>query len=95
MITHVVLFRLKDRGKESVEGALAVLRELDGRIPSLRGFEAGLDLVKSDRSYDIALIARFDDLKGLDEYQNHPAHQEVVKYISGVRDASVAVDYET
>lgn len=95
MITHVVLFRLKDRGKESVEEALTVLRGLDGRIPSLRGFEVGLDVVNSDRSYDIALIARFDDLKGLDEYQNHPIHQEVVKYISGVRDASVAVDYET
>lgn len=94
MITHVVLFRLKDRSEASVKEALAVLRNLDGRVPSLKGLEVGLDLVKSVRSYDIALIARFDDLKGLDEYQNHPAHLEVVKYISAVRDESVAVDFE-
>ncbi len=94
MITHVVLFRLIDRSEKSVKEALDVLRGLNGRIPSLRGLEAGVDVVKSVRSYDIALIARFDDLEGLDEYQNHPAHLEVVEYISAVRDASVAVDYE-
>lgn len=94
MITHVVLFRLIDRSEKSVKEAQDVLRGLDGRIPSLRGLEVGVDCVKSARSYDIALIAKFDDLEGLDEYQNHPAHLEVVEYINRVRDASVAVDYE-
>jgi len=93
MITHVVLFRLKDRTPESIEKARAVLAGLKGKIPSLKDLEVGADVVRSERSYDIALVARFENLAGLDAYQNHPAHLEVVKYIAGVREASVAVDY--
>jgi stress responsive alpha/beta barrel protein len=94
MITHVVLFKLKDRTPESIEKAWAVLAGLKGKVPSLKGLEVGTDVIRSERSYDIALVARFEDLAGLDAYQNHPAHLEVVKYIAGVRESAVAVDYE-
>ncbi len=94
MITHVVLFRLKDRTPPSIEKAKAALAQLKGKVPSLRDLEVGSDLVRSERSYDIALVARFDDLAGLDAYRQHPAHLEAVKYIAGVKDDDAAVDYE-
>lgn len=94
MITHVVLFKLKDRTPQSIEKARAVLAGLIGKVPSLMDLEVGCDVIRSERSHDIALVARFKDLAGLDAYQNHPAHLEVVKYMTEAREAAVAVDYE-
>ncbi len=94
MITHVVLFKLKDRTAESIEKARVVLAGLKGKVPSLKGLEVGTDVIRSERSYDMALVARFEDLAGLDAYQNHPAHLEAVKYMASAGESSVAVDYE-
>ncbi len=94
MITHVVLFKLKDRSKESIEKARAALASLDGKIPQLRHLEVGADVLHTERSYDLALVAKFDNLADLNAYQIHPLHQEVVKYILSVRESIVAVDYE-
>ena len=95
MITHVVLFRFKDRSPQSIEKARAVLAGLAGKIPQLRHLEVGVDILHLDRSYDLALVTRFDSLMDLEAYQVHPLHQEVVKYISSVRESAVSVDYES
>jgi hypothetical protein len=95
VITHVVLFRLKDRSEVSVGMAKKVLEGLSGKVPVLRHLEVGVDLIKSSRSYDIALIAKFDSLEDLEVYQNHPFHVEVAGYMATVRESAVAVDYES
>ena len=51
-------------------------------------------MLRTDRSYDLALVAKFDTLEDLNAYQIHPLHQEVVKYMMSVRESIVAVDYE-
>ena len=93
MITHIVLFKLLDRHPENIEKARAKLASLAGKIPQLRHFEVGTDVLHTDRSYDLALVAKFDTLEDLNAYQIHPLHQEVVKYILSVRQSIVAVDY--
>lgn len=95
MITHVVFFKLKDRSVESVKKAAEVLRSLEGSVSQLRHIEVGVDALKTERSYDIALITRFDSLEDLDKYQNHPFHLGVADYIGKVKESVVAVDYET
>lgn len=95
MITHVVLFKLKDRSPENIDKAKKVLEGLSGMVPVLRHLEVGVDIMKSVRSYDIALTAKFDSLEDLEEYQNHPFHLEVAGYMAGVREAAIAVDYES
>lgn len=95
MITHVVLFRLKDRSAESVARAKRVLEGLSGKVPVLRHLEIGTDVIKSARSYDISLIAKFDTIEDLEAYQNHPFHVEVAGYMAGVRESAIAVDYES
>ena len=94
MITHIVLFKLKDRSPENIEKARAVLASLSGKIPQLRHLEVGADVLRTDRSYDLALVARFDNLDDLNAYQIHHEHQQVVKYMLSVRGSAVAVDYE-
>jgi hypothetical protein len=95
LITHIVFFKLKDRSPESIEQARAVLAAMEGNVPMLRDLEVGVDVLKTERSYDIALVTRFDSLADLDAYQKHPYHVEVANYMAGVRDSAVAVDYES
>ncbi|MBX5436287.1 MAG: Dabb family protein [Alicyclobacillaceae bacterium] len=95
MLTHIVLMKLKDPSPATTECTLQVLRGLSGRVPQLRHLEAGADVVRSDRSYDIALVTRFDSLADMQAYQVHPAHVEAVEYLRTVLERSVAVDYES
>jgi hypothetical protein len=95
MITHIVFFKLKDRSRQSVGKARDVLLGMKGKIPQLRHLEVGVDVLHSQRSFDIALVAKFDSLEELDAYQKHPVHVEVAEYMTSVRKFAVAVDYES
>lgn len=94
MITHVVIFKLKDKSPEVLKKVKESLESLRDRVPGVRGLETGIDVLKSPRSYDIALTVKFDSLAGLDAYQNHPYHLEVAGYIATVRESVAVVDYE-
>jgi hypothetical protein len=94
MITHIVFFKLKDRSPRSVEKARDVLLGMKGRIPQLRHLEVGIDVLHSERSYDIALVMKFDTLEDLQAYQAHPVHVEVARYMTSARESAAAVDYE-
>lgn len=93
-LTHIVLFRLQDPSPAVLEETVGRLRALLGRIPSLRDLEVGVNVVPSARAYDIGLIARIDDRAGLDAYQVHPAHQDVLAYMRTVLAGAAAVDFE-
>jgi len=95
LVTHVVLFRLKDRSRKNIERARDVLLSLKDRIPVIRSFEVGADIIRSDRSYDLALVSKFDNLDDLEAYRIHPEHVNVVDYIAQVKESSIAVDYES
>ncbi|HEY9073042.1 MAG TPA: Dabb family protein [Desulfobaccales bacterium] len=95
MITHIALFKMVHANKEIIEVAQKALEGLAGMIPQLRHFEVGINIIQSYRSYDLALVAKFDSLEDLQTYQNHPDYVEVVKYLQGVRQSVVTVDYET
>jgi hypothetical protein len=95
MITHIVLFKLKDRSSQSIGKAKDVLLGMRGKIPQLRHLEVGVDILHSQRSYDIVLITKFDSLEELQAYQAHPVHVEVAKYMTSVREFAGAVDYES
>jgi len=93
MITHIVLFKLKD--SHNVKKASEVLQGLKGKIPQLRHLEVGIDILHSDRSYHLALVTKFDSLEDMKAYQIHPVHEEVSNYMASVRESSVTVDYES
>ena len=94
MIKHIVFFKLKDKSPESVAKTVEVLRGMEGKIPQLLSIEVGSDVVRSERSFDLALVTEVASLADLKAYQDHPAHQEVIVHINEVKELSVAVDYE-
>ena len=95
MIVHIVLFKLKEATAENVEAARQRLLSMDGKVELLRHLEVGLDLIRSERSADIALYTKFDSLEDLQAYQVHPYHaNEVAAYMRTVCSSVTAADYE-
>ncbi|MEK3917109.1 Dabb family protein [Paenibacillus sp. FSL H7-0331] len=96
MITHIVFFKLKDRSPESIQATAQVLTNMEGKIPVLKHIEVGSDILHQERSYDIALVTKFDSLEDLSAYDGHPLHLEVKKHMKEVLDGtSVCVDYQS
>ena len=94
MFTHIVFFKLKD--KEQAKAARNILLSMEGKIPQLKGFEVGLDVINSERSYDLSLITRFDSLEDMKAYGVHEYHvNEVLKYLKPMLEDSKVVDYES
>ena len=96
MLTHIVLFKLSDPSAENLTLTRDKLLSMAGRIPELRHIEAGVDIVRSERSYDIGLLTRFESLEAMQAYQVHPVHaNEVVPHMKSVCSSIVAVDFES
>lgn len=96
MVTHIVMFKLSDPTVENLSATRDKLLSMQGKIAQLRHLEAGVDVIHSERSFDIALVTKFDSLQDLQEYQVHPYHAgEVVPHMKSVCSSVVSVDYES
>ena len=99
MITHIVMWKLKDEaeGKSKEENAQIIkqkLEALSGQIDTIKTIEVGLNFNSSEAAYDVALYSVFEDREGLDTYQNHPDHLEAASFVRSVVQARVVADYE-
>lgn len=97
-IRHVVTWKLAaedaaERGAQAAEVARR-LNALDGVVPQLLSISAGANAAYSDTNWDVTLVADFASVAAIDEYQVHPAHEEVAAYIRSVVASRVAVDFE-
>ncbi|APF33994.1 Dabb family protein [Microbacterium paludicola] len=97
-IRHVVAWKLAAEDAEiRAEHAAEVarrIRGLFGVVPSIRSLSIGPNSAYADVNGDVALVADFDDVAGLEEYQVHPAHQEVAAFVRGVVASRISVDFE-
>jgi hypothetical protein len=95
MITHIVFFKLAEPTLEAVATVQEKLLSMRGKIPQLRHLEAGIDFIRSERSFDVALLTTFDSREDLQAYQVHPYHAgEVVPLMKSVCSSIASVDYE-
>lgn len=95
MLTHIVLFKLKNNSPEEVQALRDRLLAMEGKIPELLHIEAGIDVLRSERSYDLALVTKFQSLEAMKAYQVHPEHLKVIEYVNTVKESTIAVDYES
>ena len=95
MITHVVMMKFKPEvGEKDIEELETLLDALPDKIHEIQSYDFGRDVVRSERSYDFALVSVFANLDTLKHYQVHPEHQVVVKKLGGMCEDIAAVDYE-
>ncbi|MEJ8285060.1 Dabb family protein [Curtobacterium citreum] len=96
MISHVVAWTLRedlDRAA-SIARIRELLTGLTGTIESIRSLEVVENVAYPDKNSDVAVVASFDDLAGLDEYQVHPDHQAAAAEIRGLVTGRAAIDWE-
>lgn len=95
MIRHVAVFRfVPEFTSDQREHWMALVRALPDRIPELRSMSVGTDVLRGPASYEIAIVADFDDLDGLEAYTRHPAHAEVLRISAPVKASLATVDFE-
>jgi hypothetical protein len=93
VLTHVVFFKLFDHA--SAPQVRDRLLAMKGKIPELLEIEVGVDIVRGERSYDVALISKHTDVAAMQRYQVHPEHLAVKAFLDTVRERSISVDFET
>ena len=95
MIRHVAVFRfVPEFTVEQREHWMSLLRALPEQIPELRSLTVGRDVLGGPASHELAIVADFDDLDGLDAYTRHPAHAEVLRISAPVKASLATVDFE-
>lgn len=96
MVTHVVLFKLADASAESIARTRAILLGMRAAIEVLKDVEVGVDALHTERSYDLALVTRFDSWDDYRSYRSHPYHVDpVLKHMHEAATAAAVVDYES
>jgi hypothetical protein len=96
MIRHIVLLTLRSDAPPDAAGTIVeALRGLIGVVPSIRDYQAGVDLAIVPGNATVAATATFDDGAGYLEYRDHPAHRAVIeRYIDPVRESRAAIQFE-
>ena len=95
MIKHIVCFKIKEEYKNIIEEAKKTLLSMKENVPTVLDINVGIDLLHSERSYDIILEVWLESMEHLAIYQQDLYHCTVVKpLMHEIRCASVAVDYE-
>jgi len=90
-MNHVVFFRFASQ--DVAEEAAKRLRSMEGRVPSLGSIEVGVDELRTQRSWDLCLITRFESADAFAAYRVDPAHQEVLAWLKGHAESVAAVDW--
>jgi len=98
MLQHVVMWKLKEQALGMDKAALCLelkkrLESLVGKVPEIRAFQVGLNVVPGDTAHDVVLVSSFDDGAGLEGYMKNPDHQRVVEFVKQVVAERRAVDY--
>ncbi len=95
MIRHVVMFKLKPGVSPARRDEwLKISRRVHGEIELIRAYSIGVDLLRLPRSYDVAVVADFDNLEDVQAYADHPTHLATVELSRELSEHIVSADFE-
>ena len=99
MIKHIVFWRLNESayGNDKQTNAQILkdkLLAMNGKVEGLLNVEVGFDFSNEKDSSDVVLYSEFESKEALHEYQTHPDHEDLKKWLSEVRYERRVVDYE-
>ena len=95
MITHVVMMKFKDAvAPQAIDELERLLDGLPDQIDEIQSYDFGRDVLRSERSYDFAIVSVFANLDTLKHYQDHPAHRVVAQKLGTLCAHIAVVDYQ-
>jgi hypothetical protein len=96
MLHHIVLMKFKPGvSEDQIHNLAQMLDDLPNKIIEIQTLEFGRDIVRSERSYDFALVSGFANLDAMQRYQAHPDHQTVLTHLRDICEDMRAVDFLT
>ncbi len=89
MIKHVVLWRLNESAYgNSKQTNAQLLKEkllfIIGKVEGIVKIEVGIDFSNEKDSSDVVLYSEFNSKEALQQYQIHPEHEVIKKWLSEV-----------
>jgi hypothetical protein len=99
MIKHIVFWRLNESayGNDNHTNA-KILKEkllaMKSKVDGLLKIEVGFDFSYEKDSCEVVLYSEFSSKEALHQYQIHPDHQNIKRWINDVRFERRVVDYE-
>ncbi|MBK9096531.1 MAG: Dabb family protein [bacterium] len=99
MIKHIVFWRLNESAYGNNKQTNAqILKEkllaMKDKVDGLFRIEVGFDFSNEKDSCDVVLYSEFENKEALHQYQIHPDHEAIKKWLSEVRYERRVVDYE-
>jgi hypothetical protein len=92
MFHHIVMFRFKEEvTKETVAEIRTQLLDLPSSIETIRSYHIGRDAGVTQGTWDLVVIAEFDDEAGYRTYRDHPDHVPVVNRIASLAEERASV----
>lgn len=94
MVKHIVCYKLKDNSLENKQKVKDMMLTMKGKVGYFLDIKVGMNIIESERSYDIVLEMTFNSKEDLELYQKDEYHFNVIKpFMKEVRVSSVSVDY--
>ncbi len=99
MIKHILFLRFNENAygndkKTNAQIFKEKLLSIQGKVDGLLKVEVGFDFSKEKDSSDVVLYSEFESKEALHQYQVHPDHEDLKKWLSEVRYERRVVDYE-
>lgn len=93
MLRHIVAWKIKEENKaENMKHMKELLEALVGKIDEIKSLQVGFN--ESGGKYDVVLITDFLNKQDHENYDNHPEHQKVRKFIRSVCIEREVIDYD-
>ena len=99
MIKHILFLRFNESAygndkKTNVKIFEEKLLAIQKKVNGLLKVEVGFDFSNEKDSSDVVLYSEFESKQALHQYQIHPDHEDLKKWLSEVRYERRVVDYE-
>ncbi len=99
MIKHILFLRFNESAygndkQTNIKIFKEKLLAMQGKLDGLLKVEVGFDFSKEKDSSDVVLYSEFENKEALHQYQIHPDHEDLKKWLSEVRYERRVVDYE-
>ncbi len=94
MIRHIVVVKLPDDVREEAQARIAEgMAPLPAKLPVIKYMDVGINISKSPKAHDVAIVLDFEDEAGLKEFAVDPDHKALVGYIRKTAEQISIVDY--
>lgn|GEM_PF-187283 len=95
MLNHIVIMKFKSGTQDAeIEKLEKTLDNLPNAIAEIQMYEYGRDVIRSEQSYDFAIVSLFANQEALHRYETHPDYLAVLEKTNKLCENIITVDFQ-